>query len=552
MQLKKLFAGVAAAATLLGGMALGAGTAVAADADPAKTITFTASTEAQLKGVSVDAYKLADYVTDASGALTAVKSAADGVSNDDVIEQLGNSGVTVPDGTADALAWAVANNQFTDQVSRKFATNLYKNYALPNSPTQTLTLPTPTEANGVWSSSVTLDTAGLYLFTSGVLEGVSGTSAIIVGTPVTGLEQYTGTVAFKNSVLTLVSDRDDDGDDANDVNPDTTTNGTIGVGETVNYTLTGVVGNTSGTTDYALTFVVFFSDGQSSQGTSVGNIEPTVKLVASDGTETPLTSHDYVISGPSRDSTGTIRDGWTFSLTVNNLTGKDGTKVVVSYPRVLRYNPTDGKVVTKAGITQGQTGLSRPGNGMPIKEGDYSDYLTNTLTTSGFAFTKVDADHNGLAGAEFNVYKTDANGAKAGDALAFDAGVRSLKTGAATLTTPANGELALSGLSAGKYYVEETKVPDGFDKTKAAKFFVTVAKDGKLTFENAGGDVNMVQKDNTILNVKEGAAGITQLPLTGGAGIALFTVVAAALLGAGAFGVVRMRRQSVAGRSVRA
>ena len=66
MKMRKLFAGIAAAATLLGGMALGA---TSAQADGAGTIvtdtanfTFTAQDAKQLTNRSLNAYKIADYV----------------------------------------------------------------------------------------------------------------------------------------------------------------------------------------------------------------------------------------------------------------------------------------------------------------------------------------------------------------------------------------------------------------------------------------------------------------------------------------------------------
>lgn len=66
MKMRKLFAGIAAAATLLGGMALGA---TSAQADGSGTVvksdvnfTFTAQDAKQLTNRKLDAYKIADYV----------------------------------------------------------------------------------------------------------------------------------------------------------------------------------------------------------------------------------------------------------------------------------------------------------------------------------------------------------------------------------------------------------------------------------------------------------------------------------------------------------
>ena len=60
MKLRKLFAGIAAAATLLGGMALGATSAQAVRLADA-TFTFTAETAEQLTHANLTAYRIGDY-----------------------------------------------------------------------------------------------------------------------------------------------------------------------------------------------------------------------------------------------------------------------------------------------------------------------------------------------------------------------------------------------------------------------------------------------------------------------------------------------------------
>lgn len=62
MKMRKLFAGIAAAATLLGGMALGATSAQADGAANNANFTFTAQDAKQLTNRSLNAYKIADYV----------------------------------------------------------------------------------------------------------------------------------------------------------------------------------------------------------------------------------------------------------------------------------------------------------------------------------------------------------------------------------------------------------------------------------------------------------------------------------------------------------
>lgn len=179
MKMRKLFAGIAAAATLLGGMALGA---TSAQADGSGTVvksdvnfTFTAQDAKQLTNRKLDAYKIADYVqygtgsnatygvqtvgtvTDNSGIKAALEAAVAGTNK------------TVPTDGGDLMAWALAegvlsvdnsaDGAWNNSASRKFVESLK---------TTTDKLGTAEEvdlgaaANGT-SATVTLP-AGLYLF----------------------------------------------------------------------------------------------------------------------------------------------------------------------------------------------------------------------------------------------------------------------------------------------------------------------------------------------------------------------------------------------------
>mgnify|MGYP000600428900 CR=1 FL=1 len=112
MKFKKLFAGVAAAATLLAGMAFGTGAANAAETtvDTAATVTFKASKEKQLTSAQLSAYKIADYVNygTAKTPVYGVKTAA-GANRTKLAAALTAAGFqNVPiDGTTDLMAWAM-------------------------------------------------------------------------------------------------------------------------------------------------------------------------------------------------------------------------------------------------------------------------------------------------------------------------------------------------------------------------------------------------------------------------------------------------------------
>lgn len=84
--------------------------------------------------------------------------------------------------------------------------------------------------------------------------------------------------------------------------------------------------------------------------------------------------------------------------------------------------------------------------------------------------------------------------------------------------------------------VEETKAPTGYAENLEVTFNVTVKNDGIAELvQDAKHQVD--PKTGTVLNVKS----ITQLPLTGAAGTALFTVIGVLLVGAAMTVLVKSR-----------
>ena len=341
MKMRKLFAGIAAAATLLGGMAL---SAASAQADGSGTVvtskvnfTFTAQDAKQLTNRKLDAYKIADYVQYGTGsnATYGVQTAGTVTDNSGIKAALeaavAGTNKTVPTDGGDLMAWALAegvlsvdnsaDGAWNNSASRKFVESLK---------TTTDKLGTAEEvdlgaaANGT-SATVTLPT-GLYLFVDADYSvGTNGAAtpsiAILVGS---------GNV--KDGVL----------------NPLTEATVTIknqttpSAGQTVNL---------------------------NSLKVKVANAE--LKKDA-----------DYTVTGGA--------NGQPFTVAIRSIqTQRAGAEIAVTYNATVTSEEAAGsKAVTNTVVLSD--------NGAEATD-------STTITNGQFSFTKTDAQGNALAGAKFEI-----------------------------------------------------------------------------------------------------------------------------------------------------
>lgn len=511
MKMRKLFAGIAAAATLLGGMALGA---TSAQADGSGTVvksdvnfTFTAQDAKQLTNRKLDAYKIADYVQYGTGsnATYGVQTAGTVTDNSGIKAALeaavAGTNKTVPTDGGDLMAWALAegvlsvdnsaDGAWNNSASRKFVESLK---------TTTDKLGTAEEvdlgaaANGT-SATVTLP-AGLYLFVDADYSvGTNGAAtpsiAILVGSgnvkdgvlnPLTE-----ATVAIKNQTTAVT--KKVNGEDVI----------TASVGQKVTYTITSKVPqNTQYYSDYGYTYTDTPSAGQT---VDFDSLKVTV------GDKSLNKGTDYTVA---QNKNGT------FTVTISSIQKQTaGALITVTYAaKVTEAGASGSKAVTNAVVLSD--------NGAEATD-------STTITNGQFSFTKTDAQGNALAGADFEI--EGQNGAST--------------PSTATATSDSNGTVTFKGLADGTYKVTETEVPAGFQQNLKAAFTVTIANGKAVKY--AGADIwglapSAEVSGNYTYKVKN-VKNVTQLPLTGAAGTTLFTVVALLVAGAGVTVALKSRQR---------
>ena len=501
MKMRKLFAGIAAAATLLGGMALGA---ASAQADGSGTVvksdvnfTFTAQDAKQLTNRSLNAYKIADYVqygTD-DNATYGVQT-ADGVDRGTLKTALESAtGKTVSE-TGDLMAWALAegvlsvdnsvDGAWNNSASRKFVESLKTRTNMLGDPT-VVDLGKNLAKDGL-SATVTLP-AGLYLFVDADYSvGTNGVAtpsiAILVGSgnvkdgvlnPLTE-----ATVAIKNQTTAVT--KKVNGEDVI----------TASVGQKVTYTITSKVPqNTQYYSEYGYTYTDTPSAGQT---VDFDSLKVTV------GDKSLNKGTDYTVA---QNKNGT------FTVTISSIQKQTaGALITVTY----------AAKVTEAGAS----GSKAVTNAVVLSDNGAEAIDSTIITNSGFSFTKTDAQGNPLAGATFTIRVPGVDGSF-------------------TATSDKTGTVTFKGLADGTYEVNETTVPNGFQQSLKAKFNVII-ENGEVKFR--GTDVwGLAPKESSDKYQVKNVKNVTQLPLTGAAGTTLFTVVALLVAGAGVAVALKSRQR---------
>ncbi|WP_137654727.1 isopeptide-forming domain-containing fimbrial protein [Bifidobacterium moukalabense] len=590
---KRLVAGVAAAATLLSGMAL-AGSAMAVDSaietgklGTDQPFTISAGSVDDLKGKNLVAVKLADYsaaqtdgtnitgydVATVEGLKTAIYNAA----NASNVSSSKNNGSKTDLTSDNPMQWVVQNlldssdGNHSGQL-RNFLTNLAQNESIKNATDKAIDTLNPTVSGDTASVSAQLP-AGIYV----ILDKAEANGNVVVsmpmmnGTTIDGKNfsnNQLGAVQYKVTKPTVDKKIVENAGTGNETKVEANT---AAIGDTVTYELTTTVPNYTG---YNNGYCLALNDTLS-KGLTFGKIV-SVKI---DGNDTEYAKDDanlldggYVWHADTPvavpDSTGEYAGGSSFSIKFGQ-TEANGVTFNIADPKfkdvfligkkiTVRYTATlNGNAVVNGDGNPNKVNLTYSRNPNGSEQGDSDDIVVKTYTGK-LALHKVDVKNNNLQGAKFEIRSSES-----GDALKFvgSNGTYTLASDQSAtqntvteLETPASGILAINGLK-GTYYFKETKSPLGATALPSFTAMVTVySKNDSGANQTAGAqdvalvkaDANQLVKADTTKNtdiVVTNVRNFTEMPKTGATWLCIYAAMAL-LCGGGAFLLLRSSKKN--------
>lgn len=606
--LKRFFAGVAAAAMAVGGLALGATSAQAKDESSGDSgpqcheSSLTVNAPNGTAGHALTAYLVAayndDYESKDDGSLdfdtleylvpsddeSAVEAAltAAGVTGasawgtssvaDEGLKQLKDQSAGTPFGYTNGTATAsAAERKFADALAAKIADGSWK-------PSNAQDL---TAGDGKFTAD--LDPEGLYLVVDKYKQTGESNSTqsvpMLVSTTFACLSADVnkklgvGEIDMKNTTLPVGKEvvTDNTGATANN-------KPSYNIGDTVYFHLTTKIPDYSGYESdptlkddqkiRLLNLVDEFEAGKftgtkvvsvKDATTSIGDLVPGTDYdVTGEGTDTVTVDLKKLVNGYKDAKTG-WKTGDVIDVVVSGVLSADAT--------------TTDKANTDVAD---KTGADPNGNSNKVtlyysnnpKDNSQQNKVPGPVVnvySFNLNVNKVDQDNHPLGGAEFKIFT------KTGDKVALkftkDGSTYTHATaGEDTLVSADNtGAINVKGLKAGTYTVVETKAPAGFFQFALSSYDVTIAEDytndatnttrtpksgddwlTTLTYSNTPDDYGLVTKDATSPSTwtVKNVKSITQLPKTGAAGIAFFSIIGVAIVALAALFAVRARKAS--------
>lgn len=482
-------------------------------ANPSCSLTVSVkSTDQDLKGQTINLYKLFDLSTSKSGETTNYAYTVNKVAGyKEALNKALGASYTTDEDYAKAVLSLGENNSVKVQ---KFA-NDFTAAALTNKLTATET------SNKITDSKTSYEftdlKSGYYLVY--VTGGKEIQSSLVT------VDESTNTVNLKTEAPSITKKADSD---------------TVSIGQVVKYTVAGSVPDTTGYSEYVYKINDTLSNGldfvNDANGTAVNGNTVNVTVAFKDETVSPAgtTPTTASLSGANKRTMALDLSEWVRANQTNK--GKEFT--VTYYAKVNK----DAVVTEK--------------NSATLEYGNDPDNTTTTKPSEAQTPTypldikkfKTGSDEK-LAGAKFRLYSSEVD-AKANDeskAIKVSPVVAgNYVVDPASTTTEFESvksiegkgyNLHVNGLAAGTYYLVETEAPAGYNKlTAPIKVIITKTRDTEWTISKDG-----TEETDKIIDVENSTG--SMLPSTGGMGTIAFTVVAALLVLGVAVSFIRDRKR---------
>ncbi len=254
---------------------------------------------------------------------------------------------------------------------------------------------------------------------------------------------------------------------------------------------------------------------------------------------------DILVKGTDYELNTSPADGDTFDIKFNHVNTND--VFTVTYSAALNEKAkvgTDGN--------KNETVLTYGDSGRVTAEST----KTYTWSFNIFKYFMDGTKAKALEGAQFILYrKANTNSESENEYAVMDANgkIKSWTTGesnATVLTSPASGNLTMSGLANGTYYLKEKEAPQGYNSLEndieimitAANWTTLGTPSAKIEYKTstAEGATFVEAADGTTVKVENKTG--TTLPSTGGIGTTIFYVIGGGLMVAAAILLITKKR----------
>lgn len=368
--------------------------------------------------------------------------------------------------------------------------------------------------------------------------GTRGTDAMLVNVPTDANAEWN----MKSTFPTVDKKVDTDNEGAGGA----TDNGSAQVGDTVTFTLTSAVPDMSDYTTFYFGFIDTLSNGL--EFVKAGDTVAATDVSVTIGEKNITSGYTVNLS----DNVLKIEFENLKTATAAEGTIATGDDIVVTYKARITKDATatdpatnEVKVEYSNDPTTGTKGESTP---------DVSKVFTYKIDVNKWASDIQDSINGNLAGAKFvlsnSTTLTDGESDKSviklvntgdGTGNAYRVAKPDEDDAVTSFTTTATGDITISGLEAGTYYLHEIEAPAGYNQLKAPiAIVITMTNaetgDATITVDGKGNDAN-----STVINV-ENKKGI-ELPTTGGMGTIGLTVLGVIIVAAGAIWIIRRNRK---------